>query len=34
MTVEEQRQCLAAAGFGTVATLLEMRGLVMHRATG
>lgn len=32
MTVEEQRDCLAAAGFGAVTKLLEMRGLVLHRA--
>ena len=32
MTVAEQRDCLAAAGFDAVANLLESRGLVLHRA--
>jgi len=32
MTVEEQRDCLEAARFGAVTNLLEMRGLVLHRA--
>lgn len=32
MTVEEQRDCLKAAGFGDVTNLLEMAGLVLHRA--
>src|SRR5262245_28753944 len=32
MTVEEQRDCLKAAGFGTITKLLEMNGLVLHRA--
>jgi ubiquinone/menaquinone biosynthesis C-methylase UbiE len=33
MTVAEQRNCLEAAGFGTVINVLEMHGLVLHRAT-
>jgi SAM-dependent methyltransferase len=33
MTVEEQRDCLAAAGFGNVRSTLQMRGMVLHRAT-
>ena len=33
MTVEEQRDCLEAAQFGVVTNVLEMRGLVLHRAT-
>jgi hypothetical protein len=32
MTVEEQRDCLKAAGFGAVTNLLAMSGLVLHRA--
>jgi hypothetical protein len=32
MTVEEQRDCLEAAGFGTVTNLLEMHGMVLQRA--
>jgi hypothetical protein len=32
MTVKEQCDCLEAAGFGSVTRLLEMRGLVLHRA--
>jgi hypothetical protein len=32
MTVEEQRGCLKAAGFGAVTNLLAMSGLVLHRA--
>jgi ubiquinone/menaquinone biosynthesis C-methylase UbiE len=32
MTVEEQRNCLEAAGFEAVTNLLEMGGLVLHRA--
>jgi SAM-dependent methyltransferase len=32
MTVEEQRDCLEAAGFQAVTNLLDMRGLVLHRA--
>jgi ubiquinone/menaquinone biosynthesis C-methylase UbiE len=31
-TVEEQRDCLEAAGFAVVTNMLEMRGLVLHRA--
>lgn len=33
MTVAEQRDCLEAAGFGAVTNVLEMRGMVLHRAT-
>jgi SAM-dependent methyltransferase len=32
MTVEEQRRCLQAAGFGNVTRVLEMGSLVLHRA--
>ena len=32
MTVDEQRDCLAAAGYDRVVKLLDMRGLVLHRA--
>ncbi|HZO46816.1 MAG TPA: class I SAM-dependent methyltransferase [Xanthobacteraceae bacterium] len=32
MTVAEQRDCLEAAGFGTVTNVLETHGLVLHRA--
>ena len=33
MTVNEQRQCLEVAGFGSVTNVLETRGMVLHRAT-
>lgn len=32
MTVKEQRDCLTAAGFGDVRNILQMHGMVLHRA--
>jgi hypothetical protein len=32
MTVEEQRQCPERAGFSAVTNVLQLRGLVLHRA--
>jgi SAM-dependent methyltransferase len=32
MTVDEQRRCLEAAGFGEVTIVLETRGMVLYRA--
>lgn len=32
MTVDEQRACLEAAGFGDVTNVLELRGMVLYRA--
>jgi hypothetical protein len=33
MTVQEQHGCLAAAGFGDVRNVLQMHGMVLHRAS-
>ena len=32
MTIVEQGRCLEEAGFNSMERLLEMRGLVLHRA--